>query len=85
MANICLDAYGNFRSLPRPGGWHEQDEFELDALQMAHRVQRLYSGKAKANKKRFENEDPKFILWLEGDDEPELEFVSQVWMENTAV
>lgn len=52
---------------------------------MAHRVQRLYGVKAKANKKKFENEDPNFILWLNGDDEPGVEYVSQVWMENTAV
>ena len=83
MANICLDGYGNFHLLPRPGGWHEQDAFELEALQMAQRVQLMHPKDPK--RRKFENEDPNFILWLNGDDEPGVEYVSQVWMENTAV
>ena len=82
MAHACLDAYGTLRLLPRSGGWHEQDEFELDALRMAHRVEKLYGRKVKDRK--FENEDPNFILWLDEEDCP-VEYVSQIWMENTAV
>lgn len=84
MAYTCLDAYGNFRLFPRLGGWHEQDEFELEALQMAHRIARLHPKDPK--KRKFENEDPNFLLWLNDEtDVLDVEFVSQVWMENTAV
>lgn len=49
---------------------------------MAFRIQKLYGRKAKDRK--FEDEDPNFILWLDKEDCP-VEYVSQVWMENTAV
>lgn len=82
MALMAYDAYGSLRLLPRLGGWHEQDEFELDALQMAHRVARFFGKKPKDRK--IEDEDPNFFVWLESDDFA-VEYVSLVWMENTAV
>lgn len=81
-ARACLDAYGTLRLFPRPGGWHEQDEFEIDALRMAFRVQKLHPRDAK--KRKFEGEDPNFLLWLDEEECP-VEYVSQIWMENTAV
>ncbi|MCA9367163.1 hypothetical protein KC887_02720 [Candidatus Kaiserbacteria bacterium] len=80
--DMALLAYGPLRLLPRSGGWHEQDVFELDALQMAHRVAKFYGRKPKDRK--IEDESPQFFVWLEEDDF-EVEYVSQLWMENTAV
>lgn len=80
MANSCLDAYGSLKLFPRSGGWHEQDEFELDALRMAYRIQRFYGRKPK--ERRIEDESPDFFIWLEKD-EYDVEYVSQLWMENS--
>ena len=44
MARWCLDfSTGKMIQWPRAGGWHEQWQFELDALDLAWQVWRLWT------------------------------------------
>lgn len=63
MARHCLDAYGHWQSYPRPGGWHEQDRFELDVTELAWRVWRMVRPL-----KHGETRDPKdaeLLKWIQ--------------------
>lgn len=60
MARDCLDERGRLRLWPRPGGWHEQDAFEMVALRLAWYVQRLF----RKPKQRTEADGP-FLIWLD--------------------
>lgn len=43
---------------PRPGGWHEQSDFEMQAIAVAARAFILYTGK------EWDLDDAEFIEWL---------------------
>lgn len=46
IARYCLDLFsGKLIAWPRPGGFHEQWEVELDAMDVAWQVFRLYTAK----------------------------------------
>jgi len=63
MASWCLDENGRLISWPRAGGWHDQDEYELKAMRLAHRayLTTKFPGK-------WQQGDADFILWLNEDD-----------------
>lgn len=58
MFRDCRD-FGQF---PRPGGWHDQDEFEMMMMRLAQCAQHVFS------KEKWDADDRKFILWVEEND-----------------
>lgn len=81
MALQCLDVTGAVQRWPRPGGWHEQDEFEIEAMEVAWRVHRFYNDpKARAK------ENPDFLLWvlreIEQPETYEVSYLNRLWMDN---
>lgn len=49
---------GRLRMFPRPGGWHEQNDFEMRVMRLAYRTAHLYQSQ------KWGEEDGEFILWL---------------------
>lgn len=66
MALWCLDQRGELRAWPRPGGWHEQDDYELQAIRIAWKTYWLMN-----NPKKWGNEEAEFLIWLNSDDDDE--------------
>ena len=57
----------NFGQFPRPGGWHNQDDFEMMAMNTARSAYDVYT--KQKNGVKWNESDAKFIAWAEGDDE----------------
>ncbi|MBE2198477.1 MAG: hypothetical protein IAE79_07680 [Anaerolinea sp.] len=77
MARDCLDEHGRLLLWPRPGGWHEQDEYEMMALRLAWYVRHLFN-----NPKNRTEADGPFLIWLDEEfDKPgEEELFSAMWL-----
>jgi hypothetical protein len=56
----------DFRQFPRPGGWHAQDDLEMEAMRTARSAYNVYM--KKRNGVKWDLFDAEFVAWLEGDD-----------------
>lgn len=63
MGIECL----NYGSLPRAGGWADQDDDEMLAINIALRAKKVYTKKDRGEE--WDQEDSKFIAWVEEEDE----------------
>lgn len=67
LARLCLDPMtGRFVLWPRDGGWHDQDEEELEAVRTAWYVWRLFDPDKERRAERTAD-DADFLAWLEED------------------
>ena len=86
MARLCMDPVtGQFVLWPREGGLLDQDEEELEAIQVAWYVSRLFDPDIKKRLKKKTAQDVEFLAWLEEDWEDweerwALGYASRLWM-----
>lgn len=65
MAAHCLEwQTGQIRHWPRPGGWHDQVQLELEAMQIAWQVQALYAARRWADVPG----SGQFVKWMNSSD-----------------
>jgi len=57
-----MNEYGRLRTWPREGGYHDQDPYEIQAMQTAWYVERLFSDPQSRTAA-----DAHFLLWLDED------------------
>jgi hypothetical protein len=67
MALYCINQRtGSLQNWPRPGGWHEQSSYELEAMYTAWRTFLLFK-----YPKLRRGEDAWFLVWVEEDADTE--------------
>jgi hypothetical protein len=63
MATDCMDLQtGTIHHFPRPGGWLDQDQLELDAIKIAWRTWRVFSRR----QSKWTDNDKRFVDWMQG-------------------
>ena len=85
MANACINRYGDLLQFPRDGGWHAQDDEEVQLMQLAWYMKHLYQTDAKGKRRKWTANDADFLFWLEKPDSEVFDYEGAIKNEVTAV
>lgn len=61
---MCLSETGQIAQWPRPGGWFEQNEWEVALMRLGRYVQRLFG-----KDRKWKGDDGDFLLWMDSPDD----------------